>query len=216
MAIKDFFNRITGKKDEPKRGRRGGRSTVRQRDDATVQIASPTAQPTPPPAAPQAAAPTPAAAPPPVAPQPTAAPTSPPPVAPAAPPPQPQPQAAPAAGRMGEAPTQYMSVPKLDSGPVRAVLVGIEGELEGEVYKVRTGENKLGRSESCDIVLPSVKISREHATIFHEDGIFGIAPLSDKNATFVNEEPIEATELSDGDVIRMGSSTFRFRTIEGL
>ena len=117
---------------------------------------------------------------------------------------------------MGEAPTQYMSVPKFDSGPVTAVLVGIEGELEGEVYKVRSGENKLGRSESCDVVLPSVKISREHATIFHEEGIFGIAPLSDKNATFVNEEPIEASELSDGDVIRMGTSTFRFRTIEGL
>lgn len=214
MAIKDLINRITGKGDEPKRGRRGGRSSVRQRDDATVQIASPAAAPpprqAPPPAAPpQSAPPAPPTAPPTAGPPPVA----PPPAAPPAAPPQP---AAPSAGRMGEAPTQYITAPKLDSGPVAGVLVGIEGELEGEVYKIRPGENKLGRSESCDVVLPSVKISREHATIFHEEGIFGIAPLSDKNATFVNDEPIEASELSDGDVIRMGSSTFRFRTIEGL
>jgi len=204
VAIKDLFRRLTGKDDGSKRGRRAGRSIERRRDDATVQIASPVAQAPRPPA--------PAASPQPYSPPPTPGP------APVAPPPvAPQPAAAPARPRerLQDAPTQYNVIPKL-GGPVAGVLVGVDGELMGEVYKIRSGENKLGRSESCDVVLPSVKISREHATIFHEEGIFGIAPLSEKNATFVNDEPVEACELHDGDVIRLGSSTFRFRTIEGL
>jgi pSer/pThr/pTyr-binding forkhead associated (FHA) protein len=99
---------------------------------------------------------------------------------------------------------------------VTAVLVVIDGELEGEVYRLRKGENKLGRAQTCDVVLPSVKISREHATVICEEGLFAIAPLSEKNPTTVNDVVTEGSELSDGDLVCMGKSTFRFRTIEGL
>jgi len=101
-------------------------------------------------------------------------------------------------------------------GAVTGVLVGIEGKLEGEVYKVRDGENRLGRAPTAEIRLDDrdETVSREHALIIHRDGAFGIKPLKADNPTFVNGEEVEGgTSLSDGDEIRVGRSTFRFRVV---
>jgi len=99
---------------------------------------------------------------------------------------------------------------------VAAVLVAIEGELKGEVYPLFDGENKLGRAEASDIVLPSKWISREHAMIVHQEGVFAIVPLTEKNRSYVNDREVDGAELSDGDTIRLGHTTFRFRSVEGL
>ncbi len=102
-----------------------------------------------------------------------------------------------------------------ERAPVRvvAVLVGIEGELANQVFGVVDGSNRLGRGQGCQVVLPSQRISREHARLDHRDGRFEIAPLSDKNPTRVNGEVIQGTELKDGDDVRLGDTTFRFRTV---
>lgn len=96
---------------------------------------------------------------------------------------------------------------------VVGVLVAVDGELEGEIYRVADGENRLGRAEHCEIRLPSEKISREHAKIMHQGGVFAIAPLSDRNPTLVNGEPTEGSELQDGDTIKVGRTTLRFRSV---
>ena len=109
--------------------------------------------------------------------------------------------------------TEYVDVRKLVPHRVVGVLVAVEGDLEGEIYRVVDGENRIGRSPDCEIELSSKKISREHAKLIHRDGVFAIAPLSDKNPTFVNDEPTQGSELGDGDSIRLGRTTLRFRSI---
>ena len=101
-------------------------------------------------------------------------------------------------------------------GVVAAVLVAVEGELTGAIFAICPGRNELGRAETSDVVLPSIKISRSHAVVICEDGVFAIAPRSDRNPTRVNGEPTEGTELNDGDLIQLGHTTFRFRTIQGV
>ncbi len=108
----------------------------------------------------------------------------------------------------------YIS-PAKPGGHVAAVLVGIEGELVGKLYAITNDETKLGRAETCDVILMSPTISREHANIVHQDGVFAILPLSDKNHTYLNDEVVDGCEIADGDKLRMGRSTFRFRTVEG-
>lgn len=230
MGLKDLLRSITGREEGPERGTRGQREAPRRADDPTIRIASPAdsgqapppsggapagGSPPDPSATPPAPAP-PQAPPPPAqtgqAPAPPAPPQAPPQSAPPSPAPQPGP---PARSSLTEAPTQYMAVPRLEQGRVVGVLVGVDGELDGQVYTLHGGENKLGRGPDCDAKLLDERISREHATVIFEDGMFAIAPLTDKNATYVNEEPTEGSELADGDLIRMGSSLFRFRTIEG-
>jgi hypothetical protein len=116
-------------------------------------------------------------------------------------------------GAARDAATEYTDARSLLRSRVVAVLVAVDGELEGEVYRISDGENRLGRAPECEIPLPSKKISREHAKLIHSDGVFAIAPLSDRNPTFVNDEPTQGTELSDGDRLRLGNTTFRFRTV---
>jgi predicted component of type VI protein secretion system len=104
-------------------------------------------------------------------------------------------------------------VRSLSPAQVVGVLVAVEGELEGSVYRVINGDNRLGRSNSCEIEMPSKKISREHAKIVHRDGVFAIMPLSDQNPTILNDEPTEGAELQDGDYVRLGRTTLRFRSV---
>jgi hypothetical protein len=131
-----------------------------------------------------------------------------PPAAHPAPPPQPAP--------VPSDQTVYISAIPDKPIAVCAVLVGIEGPLEGEVYKIRDGANKLGRSDDCDVVLESVRISRLHAQIHHEDGAFVVeanAEVMENNPTLVNGSEIDAEGLFDGDVLTLGDSSFAFRSI---
>ena len=206
MAFFDFLRRIGPGKDRSRqRGVRGQRAQDRRADQGTVQIG------TPPVGYPRAAA-----APPPPAAPPVAMPAAPP-VGPAATVVTPRaepiaPRPAPAAANTGGK-TEYVDVRAMLPNQVVGVLVAIEGELEGEVYRVYDGENRLGRSPDCAIELPSRKISREHSKLIHQDGVFVIAPLSDRNPTILNDERTDGAELSDGDTIKLGRTKLKFRSI---
>jgi pSer/pThr/pTyr-binding forkhead associated (FHA) protein len=115
-----------------------------------------------------------------------------------------------------DAPTVYHQTAAYKKDDVAAVLVAIDGELKGEVYPLFDGENKIGRAEASDVVLPSKWISRDHAMVVHQEGVFAIVPLTEKNRTYVNDREVDGAELSDGDTIRLGHTTFRFRAVEGL
>ena len=94
------------------------------------------------------------------------------------------------------------------------VLVAVAGKLEGEVYRVFDGDNKLGRGSDCRAVLPSQRISREHCLLRYAGGRFTIEPLSAKNPTLVNGERTRGTELKDGDSLELADTTFRFRSVD--
>lgn len=129
-----------------------------------------------------------------------------PPPAPVAPPPPPV-----KSGDSGA--TRILTLDSSSHGAVKGVLIGIDGKLAGEIFKVRDGENRVGRSASAEIRLDDGEdaISREHAIIIHRDGAFGIKALKRDNPTWVNDEQVEGGTLSDGDLIRVGRNTFRFR-----
>jgi pSer/pThr/pTyr-binding forkhead associated (FHA) protein len=112
--------------------------------------------------------------------------------------------------------TEYPEAEDLKRDAVVGVLVAIEGELKGEVFRLFDGENKLGRAETGEVVLPSKWISREHAMLVHHGGIFAIVPLNERNRTYVNGQEVDGTEVNDSDSIKLGRTTFRFRTIEGM
>jgi pSer/pThr/pTyr-binding forkhead associated (FHA) protein len=126
--------------------------------------------------------------------------------------PQPAPPSASAPRPDESSKTRYGEAAALPRGRVTGVLIATEGDLEGEVYRVFDGENKCGRSKHCQVHLPSEWISREHAILIHQDGVFAIRPLKDENPVVVNGERTEGAALQDGDVLRLGRTTFRFRS----
>lgn len=112
-----------------------------------------------------------------------------------------------------------MAAPRIAQGKLTGVLVGISGQLEGEIHKIFDRDMRLGRAETSDVKLLDPKISREHAKIVAVDGDLMIVPMTDKNPVYVNDHVVEeAEQLSDGDKLQFGNpgaSVFRFRTIEG-
>jgi pSer/pThr/pTyr-binding forkhead associated (FHA) protein len=76
---------------------------------------------------------------------------------------------------------------------------------------------KIGRDDNCDIVIDDRVVSQTHAEIQivklsdkKNDYKFYIKDLGSTNGTFVNEKSIEQQQLFDGDLIRLGWTTFKF------
>lgn len=74
----------------------------------------------------------------------------------------------------------------------------------------------IGRAEENDLALVhDRRVSRQHAEIRRQDGVWVLHDLNSTNGTFVNERRLaEPWLLRDGDTIRIGVTTFAFRDPE--
>lgn len=88
-------------------------------------------------------------------------------------------------------------------------------DVEGKVHKVvvpRGGEGiVIGRNASCDVVLNSKSVGRNHGRITREDGSYVFRDLGSVNGSFVNDGKVTgAVVLSDGAKVRCGDSIMEF------
>jgi pSer/pThr/pTyr-binding forkhead associated (FHA) protein len=84
--------------------------------------------------------------------------------------------------------------------------------MTGELMQIRT-RGIIGTADGCEIKLFDAAISGRHAEIVLSQGSrFRINDLGSRNGTYVNDKAIASTELVDGDNIRLGRTTFRFKT----
>lgn len=93
-----------------------------------------------------------------------------------------------------------------------ATLTAIDGDLKGEAFVLRAGENHLGRGVECSPVLNSRWISRSHATIQCDNGQMTIRATEGKELA-VNDVTTTAQALHDGDLIRLGTTVLILRTV---
>ncbi|WP_322798616.1 FHA domain-containing protein, partial [Thermoflexus sp.] len=70
-------------------------------------------------------------------------------------------------------------------GTEAPMLVITEGQLAGQRWPVDQEALLIGRSETCDLVLPERQISRQHARLKREADGYYIEDLGSKNGTFV-------------------------------
>jgi Inner membrane component of T3SS, cytoplasmic domain len=99
--------------------------------------------------------------------------------------------------------------------PVVGWLVAMNGDQKGEDFRVREGQNTVGTSSDCEIVLRDDTLSGKHASIRYKDGKFSLTDLDSTNGTFLNDgkEPIAREELKDNDVIRVGELILKFKCL---
>jgi adenylate cyclase len=77
----------------------------------------------------------------------------------------------------------------------------------GEHYEwrpVAAGGAVLGRKETCDVVLASVDVSRQHAEVRFERERWIVRDLGSSNGTFIGATRITEHELRSGERIRIG------------
>jgi predicted component of type VI protein secretion system len=75
----------------------------------------------------------------------------------------------------------------------------------GTLFPVLQGDCLLGRSPGCLIVLPSERVSREHAVVRRIHSGLEIEDLGSRNGTWVNGSRIRSrTVLQPGDELKLG------------
>jgi FHA domain len=79
-------------------------------------------------------------------------------------------------------------------------------------FPVRDGATSIGRSSASDIVLKSDDYaSGRHARLTRHGGLLYVEDMGSTNGTFVNErKTVGATPLRHGDIVRIGSTIFRY------
>src|SRR5262249_50087238 len=60
-----------------------------------------------------------------------------------------------------------------------------------------------------DIVVSDPTVSRQHAEIRNVSGVYRVVDLDSSHGTFLNGQRVTDEALSEGDIVRVGSSTFR-------
>jgi hypothetical protein len=79
-------------------------------------------------------------------------------------------------------------------------------------FSVGDGATSIGRSSMSDIVLRSDDYaSGRHARLTRHGGLLYVEDMGSTNGTFVNgRKTVGATPLREGDIVRIGSTTFRY------
>jgi pSer/pThr/pTyr-binding forkhead associated (FHA) protein len=97
----------------------------------------------------------------------------------------------------------------------QAFLIFEDGALKGRKVPIDKHSVIIGRGGKnldCDIVLPDRQVSRQHAEVYLDNGLYYLRDLASKNGTYVNEQPVsEAVRLQDGDSVQIAlCARFRF------
>jgi len=93
-----------------------------------------------------------------------------------------------------------------------ALLVHIypPGPSLGSCFALSDRAVVLGRADGCDLQARDCSVSRFHARIQPGEGGYHVADLGSTNGTFVNDTPVTARPLNDGDYLRVGNRIYRF------
>lgn len=84
----------------------------------------------------------------------------------------------------------------------------------GVDFKLYEGRNIIGRDQECSITVNDNMVSSKHAVLLFRAGKYSITDSQSSHGTFVNDRDIELEPcyLSDGDIIKIGQTVFKFRT----
>ncbi len=136
---------------------------------------------------------------------------------------KPAPEAAP---MMVEAP---MAAPVAPKGPMKTVMIGAGGDQDGfpivgwlvalngpnafKTYRLRSGTTKIGTGGPVDIIVNDGFLSTEHCQIGCSPSGFVLQDLQSTNGCMVNDRRVERHELVDNDLITLGKTNFKFKSI---
>lgn len=93
-------------------------------------------------------------------------------------------------------------------------LVTYSADELGLDFRIYEGRNIIGRDDECDISVDDGFISGRHAVLLFRAGKYSLTDSQSSHGTFVNGEDIELEPryISDGDLIKIGNTLFKFRS----
>ena len=100
----------------------------------------------------------------------------------------------------------------LDGPADRAMVVIHRGPAKGARFLIDQNQSSIGRATESQIFLDDVTVSRKHAAIEIEGGVFTLIDLGSLNGTYLNNQSVAKSALKTGDEIQIGKFHMLFIT----
>jgi pSer/pThr/pTyr-binding forkhead associated (FHA) protein len=91
---------------------------------------------------------------------------------------------------------------------LNAKLVVVGGDVKTTEIALRL-PSTIGRGRGATLVLPHPLVSRQHCELFEANGQLMVRDLGSLNGTFVNNQRITESAVSPGELLTVGTVTFR-------
>lgn len=90
-------------------------------------------------------------------------------------------------------------------------LVMLQGDLPGQVFRLSSGRQVIGRRSDCHIRLREKAVSGHHVEVVSTDAGVSVSDLQSTNGTVVNGRRIRnPVFLAQGNLLKLGSSVFKY------
>jgi len=119
--------------------------------------------------------------------------------------------------------------PPKPAGPMKTVMIGVGGDQDGfpvvgwlvplngqdayKTFRCRSGGTKIGTAPPSDIVVNDGFMSTEHCQINASPAGFTLIDGGSTNGSYVNDRKVSKHDLVDNDVITLGKTNFKFKSI---
>ena len=94
-------------------------------------------------------------------------------------------------------------------------LIFLAGPIAGRRYKLGEGEYVIGRRSDCQIFVPDMRVSRQHARLWRTGETWSLEDLGSNNGTYINGIKLQsATLLKHDDEITIANNRIRVEASE--
>jgi pSer/pThr/pTyr-binding forkhead associated (FHA) protein len=115
---------------------------------------------------------------------------------------------------MGPVKTVMFNVNASDDGfPIVGWLVAMNGQDAYKTQRLKPGLTKIGTAPPADIVVNDGFMSTDHCAIQCSPAGFTLIDNGATNGSYVNDHKVQKHELVDNDMITLGKTNFKFKSI---
>lgn len=115
---------------------------------------------------------------------------------------------------MGPTKTVMFNVNASDEGfPIVGWIVALNGQDAYKTQRLKPGLTKIGTAPPADIVVNDGFMSTDHCAIQCSPAGFTLVDNGATNGTYVNDRKVQKQELYDNDMITLGKTNFKFKSI---
>lgn len=116
---------------------------------------------------------------------------------------------APAANPAKPGPAGPTKAPAAQAAPAKAKTLYIINS-QGDMHKIDKDTFIIGRSRTCDLVISSSKVSRQHSSVVRENGEYYIEDLGSANGVWRDGVKIQKEKVRDNDEFMISEEVLKF------
>jgi hypothetical protein len=115
------------------------------------------------------------------------------------------------ATRIDSPPTLFVEKGAEEGRILGGWLAVLDGNLQGESFRLYEGRNLIGSSPQCDIRIADEGVQDQHMSLRLSSGKWMLTDLDSDGGTVLNGKRVHRSEVKDGDKIKIGKAILRIK-----